>query len=119
MCRLRWGMVLGMLGCLCWIVVPGTAAGQWYSGGTLHAANGMEWQQADASNRLATAADMVVAVAKGGDSAIQYRTLDDVRPYAAQLSACITEATTTKVGAMLPVQNIAELCVVSLQWQVK
>ena len=119
MCRLRWGMVLGMLGCLCWIVVPGTALGQWYSGGTLHAANGMEWQQADASNRLATAADMVVAVAKGGDSTIQYRTLDDVRPYATQLSACITEATKTRAAATLPVQDIAALCVASLQWQVK
>ena len=112
-------MVVVMLGQFLWVCVPGTAFGQWYKGGTLHAANGLEWQQADASNRLATAADMVAAVAKGGDTTITSRTVEDFRPYAEQLAACITEATKTKVGAMLPVQDIAELCVASLEWQVK
>jgi hypothetical protein len=117
--QLRWGIVRGMLGCLLWIFVPGIAVGQWHSGGTLHAANGVEWQQADASNRLATAADMVAAVAKGGATNIQYRTVEDFRPYAEQLAACITEATKTKAAWTVPVQDIAALCVVSLQWQVK
>jgi hypothetical protein len=79
----------------------------------------LEWQQADASNRLATAADLVAAVAKRGDTAIPYQTVEDVRPYAAQLAACITEAAKTKAAATLPVQDLAGLCVVSLQWQVK
>jgi hypothetical protein len=117
--RLRWGIVVGMLGCLLGIVVPGIAVGQWHSGGTLHDANGVEWQQADARNRLATAADMVAAVAKGGATTIHYRTIEDFRPYAEQLAACITEATQTKAAWTLPVQDIAALCVVSLQWQVK
>jgi hypothetical protein len=112
-------MVVCMLGCLLWIFVPGTAVGQWQSGGTLHNANGLEWQQADARNRLATAADMVTAVVKGGDTTIHYQTVEDVRPYAAQLAACITEATKTTAAATLPVQDLAALCVVSLQWQVK
>ena len=117
--RLRWGMVLGMLGCLLWIFVPGIAVGQWYNGGTLQAANGLAWQQADARNRLATAADMVAAVAKGGATTIHYCTVEDFRPYAEQLAACITEATQTRAASTLPVQDIAALCVVALQWQVK
>ena len=64
--RLRGGIVRGMLGLLLGIFVPGIAVGQWHSSGTLHAANGVAWQQADASNRLATAADMVAAVVKEG-----------------------------------------------------
>src|SRR5881628_2945879 len=91
MCTVWGGIVVLMLGCLLWL--PGTAVGQWYSGGTLHTANGLAWQNADAHNRLATAADMVAAVAKGGDTNIQYQTVEDFRPYAEQLSACITEAT--------------------------
>ena len=119
MASLRWAMLVCILGHCLWVCFPGTAFGQWYSGGTLHAANGREWQQADASNRLATAADMVAAVAKGGDTKIPDGTVEDVRPYAELLSGCITEATKTKVGAMLPVQDIAELCVVSMEWRVK
>ena len=34
--RLRGGIVVGMLGCLLWIFLPGIAVGQWYSSGTLH-----------------------------------------------------------------------------------
>ena len=117
--RMRWGMVRGMLGCLLWIFLPGIAVGQWYSSGTLHHASGLEWQQADARNRLATAADMVAAVVKEGGTNITSSTVEDVRPYAEQLAACITEATRTRAAATLPVQDIAALCVVSLQWQGK
>jgi len=116
---LRGGMVGGLLGCLLWLCVSGTAVGQWYSGGTLQTATGLEWQQADARNRLATAADMVAAVAKGGDTTIHYRTVEDLRPYAEQLAGCITAATKTRAAATLPVQDLAALCVGSLQWQVK
>jgi hypothetical protein len=62
---------------------------------------------------------MVTTVVKGGDTKIPDGTVEDVRPYAEQLAACITEATKTKVGAMLPVQDIAELCVVSMEWRAK
>ena len=119
MSTLRWAIVRFMLGYFFWLCVPGTAFGQWYSGGTLHAANGLAWQKADAKNRLATAADMVAAIAKGGDTNLTYQTVEDFRPYAEQLAACITEATQTKAAATLPVQDIAALCVVSMQWQVK
>ena len=64
--RLHGGIVVGMLGCFLWIFLPGIAVGQWYSRGTLHHASGLAWQQADARNRLATAADMVAAVVKEG-----------------------------------------------------
>ena len=119
MSYLRGAMVVCMLGYVLCVCFSGTAFGQWYSGGTLHAANGSQWQQADERNRLATAADMVTAVAKGGNTTIQYHTVEDVRPYAEQLSDCITEATKTRAASTLPVQDIAALCVVSMQWQVK
>jgi hypothetical protein len=45
--------------------------------------------------------------------------MDDVRPYAELLAGCITQATRTRAAATLPVQDIAALCVGSLQWQVK
>ena len=117
--RLRLGMVRGMLGWLLGIFVPSIAVGQWHSGGTLHAANGLEWQQADASNRLATAADIVAAVVKGGGTKVTYSTVEDFRPYAEQLAACITEATQTRAASTLLVQDIAALCVGSLPWQGK
>ena len=117
--RMRGGIVVGMLGCLLWIVLPGIAVGQWYSSGTLHNASGLAWQQADASNRLATAADLVAAVVKEGGTNITSSTVEDFRPYAEQLAACITEATQTRAAATLPVQDIAALCVISLQWQGK
>ena len=41
--RLHGGIVVGMLGCLLWIFLPGIAVGQWYSSGTLHHASGLEW----------------------------------------------------------------------------
>ena len=108
-----------IFGHVLWVCLPGTAFGQWYCGGTLHAANGLEWQQADPSNRLATAADMVAAVAEAEDTKITARTVEDFRPYAAQLAACITEATKTRAAATLPVQDIAALCVASMHWQGK
>ena len=119
MSYLRYAMVVCMLGPFFWVGVPGPVFGQWYHGGTLHAAHGLAWQKADASNRLATAADLVVAVTQGGNTIIRYQTVEDLRPYATQLAACITEATKTKAAATLPVQDIAALCVGSLQWQVK
>ena len=119
MSSLRCAVCVCILGHCLWLCFPGAACGQWYRGGTLHAAHGLEWQQANESNRLATAADLVAVVAKGGDTKIPDGTVEDVRPYAEQLAACITEATKTKVGAMVPVQDMAELCVVSMEWRVK
>src|SRR5262249_34289097 len=98
MSSLRCAILVCILGHCLWACFPGAAFGQWYSGGTLHEVNGLEWQQANESNRLATAADMVATVAKGEDTKITYHTVEDFRPYAEQLAACITEATKTKVG---------------------
>jgi hypothetical protein len=62
---------------------------------------------------------MVAAVVKEGGTKIAYSIVEDFRPYAEQLAACITEATQTRAASTLPVQDIAALCVASLQWQVK
>ena len=119
MASLRWARVVFLLGPCLWLGVSGTAFGQWYRGGTLHDANGAAWQHADARNRLATAADLVAAVANGGDTTLPDRTDDDFRAYAELLAACITQATATKAAATLPVKDIAELCMVSMHWQGK
>jgi hypothetical protein len=116
---LRWARAVCMLGLCLWLCVPGPAIGQWYSGGTLHDATGAAWQQADARNRLATAADLVAAAAKGSDGTLPDRTGDDFRVYAELLSACITQASATKAAATLPVKDLAELCVISMNWHGK
>jgi len=117
MACLRWARVVFLLGPCLWLCVPGPAMGQWYSGGTLHDATGAAWQHADARNRLATAADLVAAVAKGSDGTLPDRTGDDFRAYAALLAACITQASATKAAATLPVRDLADLCLVSMHWQ--
>lgn len=37
-------------------------AKEWYQGGTLHQANGLEWQKASYDNKLATMGDMAASV---------------------------------------------------------
>ena len=42
--------------------VSGTANAQWYSGGTLHKADGNEWVIASRADRLATSADLAITI---------------------------------------------------------
>jgi len=84
--------------------------GQWYSGGTLHKANGLDWQKANARNRLATAADMVNTIVQNGKSKIKPQGIEAIKPYAEKLSICITEATKTKEVYTVSVREIAATC---------
>lgn len=78
----------------------------WYSGGTLHTASALEWQKADAANKLATAADLVVAMKEKGalkpSLAVQLHSLDAIRVRAAALVVAIDKAT---VGDADPEKN--------------
>src|ERR1051326_7097379 len=86
MVSLRRALMVCLLGPCLWACVPCPVFGQWFSGGTLHHANGAAWQQADPRNRLATAADMIAVSAKGRETTIPYHTIDDLRLYAELLS---------------------------------
>ncbi|MFD1697772.1 hypothetical protein ACFSB1_00400 [Halopseudomonas phragmitis] len=53
---------------------------KWYEGGTLHQANGLDWQTADYANKLATAGDLVATVYQSGklNSELSRRITDPV-----------------------------------------
>ncbi|MFG6666331.1 hypothetical protein ACGK9R_04395 [Halomonas sp. HNIBRBA4712] len=53
-------VVLGWLLCVSLVAQP-----NWYSGGDLHVASALEWQQAGDANKLATAADFVSTMHQG------------------------------------------------------
>ena len=63
------------------------AAGEWYTGGTLHKKTGLEWLQAMYDNRLATAADFYQVMSKP-------KNLDDAKDKATALESCITQSLT-------------------------
>ncbi len=58
-------------------------------GGTLHQETAIEWQSADAADKLATCGDFVTALWQKGNlkpSIVnKFSTVDDVRPYAEEL----------------------------------
>ncbi len=76
---------------------PSYAARKWYEGGTLHKASAIDWQTADAEDKLATCGDIVAVLWKGKSlkPAIQNRihSIDDMRPYAEELVVCLDKAT--------------------------
>jgi hypothetical protein len=78
----------------------------WYSGGTLHNATALEWQNASAANKLATCADLVVAMKEKGflkpEIAERWREIDDYKVPAAALVVAIDKAT---VGVADPEKN--------------
>ena len=75
---------------------PSTSAEEWYSGGTLHQKSALDWQAAPADDKLATCADFVTGMWKGGDLkpsiTSDLTTVDDVRPYAEELAAFLDAA---------------------------
>lgn len=71
-----------------------TQTKQWYEGGTLHNADDSDWLAASEANRLATASDFVASQKE----ALGLTTLDEVKPWAIKMSACITEAAKARAG---------------------
>ncbi|MCA8865591.1 MULTISPECIES: hypothetical protein [unclassified Halomonas] len=83
--------VLGWLLCVSLV-----AQANWYSGGDLHGASALEWQQASDANKLATAADFVSTMHQGGHfKAAISRQISDVnslRPLAQELVNQLNDA---------------------------
>ena len=77
---------------------------KWYEGGTLHNANALEWQRASQEDRLATCADFVVKAHTAGLLTRQISraigTVDDARPYAVELKACLNNAFNPEADAV-------------------
>ncbi len=87
------------------------AANEWYQDGTLHKATGKVWRTSSPENRLATSADFATVVWKGKVSS-----MEEFKPYAVQLEACITEATKSDAVSDTAVTEVASACVVVLGW---
>ena len=86
---------------------------EWYSGGTLHKATGSSWQQASYANQLATAADFSAKLLEGE---VRFSSMDQLKPYATELTKCITGATAGQGGEDQEVSGIATLCAVLMGW---
>jgi hypothetical protein len=69
--------------------VSGTANAQWYSGGTLHKAEGNEWVIASRADRLATSADLAITIIGKSEIVRELGSMDQVRPYAVEMMTCI------------------------------
>jgi hypothetical protein len=86
-----------------------TQTKQWYEGGTLHKSDDAAWLNASESNRLATASDFVASQKE----ALGLTTLDEVKPWAIKMSACITEASKAKAGQQ--VSSLAATCLLLMK----
>jgi len=96
-------------------------AADWYEGGTLHNANGIEWQQATHANKLATAGDLVATVYRSGKLAPvlsgQIKAVDDIKVMAAALvkeldRTFAPELDPAKNKAMFTNQKVNEMAVI-------
>jgi hypothetical protein len=89
---------------------------QWYTGGTLHRATASQWTRASYANKLATASDWVAAILGAGE--VRRRTggnIDRLRPYAAQVVACVDEV--APVAGNQQVAELAAACMVLLGYR--
>lgn len=98
-------------------------AKQWYEGGTLHQASGLDWQQAAYDNKLATAADIIAKLNNIGrlspQVAARIGDVNDIKPLAAelvtQLDAAMEPAPDPEQNRRLFAnQNVASMSVMTL-----
>ena len=69
------------------------AARNWYEGGSLHQSAVSQWKKSSQTNKLATAADWVLAAPKVKALAQNSSNIDVIKPYAQELVACVDKAT--------------------------
>ncbi|MBI5550705.1 MAG: hypothetical protein HY911_04295 [Desulfobacterales bacterium] len=66
------------------------AGEKWYTGGTLHSAGALDWQEAPYANKLATCGDIFYLALKKGmlkpSIAAGIKTTDDIKPFAIELT---------------------------------
>ncbi|MEO1827675.1 MAG: hypothetical protein ABGX82_02465 [Pseudomonas sp.] len=72
------------------------SAPQWYEGGTLHEASGLDWQKAAYADKLATAGDILARLNNVGSLSPQIagrvNEIDDYKPLAAELVTQLDDA---------------------------
>jgi len=81
----------------------------WFAGGTLHNSTVSQWREASYANRLATAADFVVATQD-----VDFGNLDEFKDMVIDLETCITEAVSGGDVDNELVSFISSLCTVML-----
>lgn len=86
---------------------------KWYHGGTLHKRLMSDWYDASYSNRLATAADFVVAAMKSRGNTPS--NVDDLKPKAFGLEICISEAGGGAVADNQEIAGIGAVCLILME----
>jgi hypothetical protein len=103
-----FSMAITLLACL--LIAP-LAHAEWYEGGSLHRADGHAWVKATEANRLATAGDFA-ATSIGEKRVVKLRTMDRLRPYAADMKACVDETFAGSQGRQLRGMKVSEVAAV-------
>jgi hypothetical protein len=88
---------------------PGTVR-NWYDGGTLHNKTMKEWRAATDEDRLATAADFVIATAKS--RSISFASMDQAKDHAVALAREISAAGESGYADNQAVSQVAAACLV-------
>jgi hypothetical protein len=101
---------------------------KWYEGGTLHKKSALDWQTANYEDKLATCSDFIAKMwdRKSFTDVMQNSIMgvQDFKPYATQLVACIDAATkrlpdvneNRTVYANQAVSDMSVLCMVTMGW---
>lgn len=97
-------LIAGLFASIC----AAPAFADWYDGGTLHRANGQQWQAATGGNRLATSADFAAHII-GQSRVKKLGNFDKVRPYATDMRACIDNSLSGVSASVARNQQVAEL----------
>ncbi|MEH6639524.1 MAG: hypothetical protein V7717_09640 [Porticoccaceae bacterium] len=91
-------------------------AEEWYEGGVLHSATVDDWNSADASNKLATAADWASIRPKVQDKLKKSGDIATLRRFSNKLVKCTDRATQGKGYGHNPVLGLAEGCMLLMGW---
>lgn len=94
-------------GCLV-LMIASQASAQWYSGGTLHRADGQQWKSASGADRLATSADFAAKVI-GERRVKKLGSIDKLRPYATDMRSCIDSSLSDLSATAARRQSVASL----------
>lgn len=101
---------------------------QWYQGGTLHKKGVLDWQRANAEDKLATCSDFVAAMWKQGNFIPRIQdsmnSISDMKPYALELVAFMDAATkkrensdeNDRIFANQTVSSMATMGMISMGW---
>ena len=84
---------------------------RWFEGGTLHKARVTEWTSASQENKMATCADMLVAIRQA--NGFTYGHTNEVKKDAEKLVKCIDDKVKAGVADTTKVSALAVECVVS------